>query len=60
MKCNQCNAIMINGVFCHETGCPNSNARYDKESETWIKQYVCDICGYEVDEGEVCSCYDEQ
>lgn len=21
--CDQCQAAMINGVFCHETGCPN-------------------------------------
>jgi hypothetical protein len=24
-SCNQCEAMMINGVFCHETGCPNKN-----------------------------------
>lgn len=23
MTCDQCQATMINGVFCHETGCPN-------------------------------------
>jgi hypothetical protein len=22
-RCDQCVALMINGVFCHETGCPN-------------------------------------
>lgn len=22
--CNQCEALMINGVYCHEIGCPNS------------------------------------
>ena len=22
-SCNQCEAAMINGVYCHETGCPN-------------------------------------
>lgn len=22
-SCDQCVAAMINGVFCHETGCPN-------------------------------------
>jgi len=27
MKCNQCNATMINGVFCHELGCPNTHLR---------------------------------
>lgn len=22
-KCSQCEALVINGVACHETGCPN-------------------------------------
>jgi hypothetical protein len=22
MKCDQCEALMIQGVFCHEQGCP--------------------------------------
>jgi len=21
--CDQCNALTINGIFCHELGCPN-------------------------------------
>jgi len=21
-RCDQCEALMINGVYCHETGCP--------------------------------------
>ncbi len=25
VPCDQCNAAMINNVYCHETGCPNSN-----------------------------------
>lgn len=29
--CDQCSASMINGVFCHETGCPN--ARKEREQE---------------------------
>jgi len=24
-SCNQCQALMINGVYCHETGCPNTH-----------------------------------
>ena len=24
MACDQCEALSINGVACHETGCPNS------------------------------------
>jgi hypothetical protein len=23
-KCHQCEALMINGVYCHETGCPDA------------------------------------
>ncbi len=23
MKCDQCDSCYINGVFCHEHGCPN-------------------------------------
>lgn len=22
--CNQCEAVMINGILCHETGCPDA------------------------------------
>ena len=52
IKCDQCNSAYINGVFCHEHGCPNRNKRYmDGE---WVKVYVCDICGYEYLEGETC------
>lgn len=28
--CSQCEAAVINGVACHETGCPNK-ARADRE-----------------------------
>ncbi len=24
VKCSQCEALVINGVACHETGCPNA------------------------------------
>lgn len=26
-RCDQCVAAMINGVFCHETGCPNARKK---------------------------------
>lgn len=29
-KCNQCAAAMINGVFCHEHGCPNAKKKGKK------------------------------
>ena len=28
VKCDQCVACMINGIFCHEQGCPNSDKEY--------------------------------
>lgn len=24
IHCDQCNVVTINGVLCHETGCPNA------------------------------------
>ena len=27
MHCNSCQAVMINGVFCHEVGCPMQTRR---------------------------------
>jgi hypothetical protein len=54
MRCDQCEAAMINGVFCHETGCPNSRKLYDSLSDSWRKVYECRECGCEVFEGEVC------
>lgn len=32
--CSQCEALVINGVPCHETGCPNARERRE-----------CDECG---------------
>lgn len=52
MNCNQCEALMINGVYCHETGCPNAGARFD--GEDWIQQFECFECGYMADVGTVC------
>lgn len=54
VRCDQCEAAMINGVFCHETGCPNSRARYDADSDTWVKQYNCFECGCMIDEDSEC------
>jgi hypothetical protein len=43
--CSQCEALSINGVPCHETGCPN-------------KPIECRYCGDTIPKGEFCSCYD--
>ena len=36
--CDQCSASMINGVFCHETGCPNKKKKErDEDVESSLK-----------------------
>lgn len=36
MNCDHCEAVMINGVFCHETGCPVA----------WCDEVrACRLCG---------------
>lgn len=59
IRCDSCESLMINGLFCHETGCPNTNARYDADSETWIRQRECFACGCTVDyDDQCCSMYE--
>jgi hypothetical protein len=53
-RCNQCEAAMINGLFCHETGCPNAGKRYDAASDEWIAQRKCFECGCTVDADDPC------
>ena len=31
--CSQCSALVINGLACHETGCPNSKSDEVNEEE---------------------------
>ena len=33
--CNQCEILNINGINCHETGCP----------ESWREETLCKWCG---------------
>lgn len=54
IRCDQCQMLSINGVPCHETGCPNSGARYDFETDAWVKQRVCFECGCTVDADSPC------
>lgn len=54
VKCDQCEAAMINRMFCHETGCPNARKRYDLRAECWIAQRKCYECGCMVDADTDC------
>ena len=38
VHCDSCQMLSINGVACHETGCPNMGARWDRANETWVRQ----------------------
>ena len=38
-RCMCCEALMINGVYCHETGCPNA----------WKHPRLCKWCGIKYD-----------
>ena len=54
MNCTQCNMAMINGVACHETGCPYSGSRWNTELECWIPQRKCFECGCYIDADDLC------
>jgi hypothetical protein len=54
MGCDQCQMMNINGVPCHEQGCPNMGARWDAENGMWVPQRECFECGMEVDEDDPC------
>lgn len=48
-KCDQCQQIRINGIVCHEIGCPNQTHEC-RECETQIplKQRYCESCAEEL------------
>lgn len=45
VKCSQCDALCINGVPCHEEGCPNQTHEC-AECDTQIpkRQRLCESC----------------
>jgi len=56
MKCDQCEQVRINGIVCHEVGCPNAGRTWDMERQAWIKYVECRECGCDVEVGECCGC----
>jgi hypothetical protein len=59
IHCDQCQAARINGVFCHETGCPNQKKTWLAERREWIRFVACFECGFDVEEGTYCGCCEE-
>lgn len=54
ITCDSCRLLSINGIVCHETGCPNSGSRWDGQTREWVKQRKCFDCGYMVDIDDPC------
>lgn len=55
-QCDQCKAAMIQGVFCHESGCSNRNKTWVADRGEWFLFLKCRECGCDVEEGEMCGC----
>ena len=49
-RCDSCEALMINGIYCHESGCP----------DMWkTKTYLCKWCGAKFtpeEKHQICCC----
>ncbi len=63
-KCNQCDSFSVNGIYCHESGCPNEDKKYNHDTESWESVYTCFECGCEYDNpesaGECCGFIQEE
>jgi hypothetical protein len=58
IRCDQCELLRVNGIVCHETGCPNAGKHFDPETSEWTRYVSCRECGELQVEGESC-CEDE-
>jgi len=59
ITCQCCELVSINGIACHEFGCPNRGGTWDRERGDWVHYVDCLECGYPVEIGERCSCMDD-
>lgn len=44
MKCDACNAVSINGIACHETGCPDRR-KVLSGAHQGLFEWECRECG---------------
>lgn len=49
MKCNQCDSMYINGLFCHETGCPNKDKVYVDGEWVNVNKVLLDSMNDQID-----------
>jgi hypothetical protein len=59
VTCDSCQMLSINGVACHETGCPNSRKTWIAERGEWVLFVACSDCGCDVEVGALCGCDEE-
>jgi len=52
VSCDSCQLARINGVICHEHGCPNMCSTWD--GERWVRVRACFECGCDVEQGTEC------
>ena len=52
IHCDSCQMLSINGVACHEHGCPRADKLYDVESKQWVRLVECRECGFEYFDNE--------
>jgi hypothetical protein len=57
--CRECQVLIINGHFCHETGCPNAKKTWVPDRGEWVRFVECFYCGCDVEQGELCRCCPE-
>jgi hypothetical protein len=55
IRCDQCEMLSINGLACHETGCPNQRKTWVPD-RGWVRFSKCFECGCGVELGESCDC----
>ena len=51
-KCDSCDSVVINGIYCHERGCPNIDKKCNPDTQEWESVYSCPECGCEYDNEE--------
>jgi hypothetical protein len=57
--CNHCDLISINGIACHEHGCPNERKTWIEERGEWVRFVNCFVCGFPVEVGTQCDCQED-
>ena len=58
VPCDQCNDAMIQGVYCHELGCPNKDKPIQYKTAEWYQEQVSGPGKFEGEPGYVLYFYE--